>query len=95
MIIIVCVLLLCMIIPLLSGSVANRLEHLTYRIQKINLDILEENFPFCFTPHYDAQTFLANMQFAESMHTSTESLHNLPNLYISSTNRSTSSAVFA
>ena len=59
------------------------------------LDILEENFPFCFTPHYDAQTFLANMQFAESMHTSTESLHNLPNLYISSTNRSTSSAVFA
>ena len=42
MIIIVCVLLLCMIIPLLSGSVANRLEHLTYRIQKINLDNLEE-----------------------------------------------------
>lgn len=41
-IIVICILLLGLIIPVLSGSVANRLERLTQQIQNINLDNLEE-----------------------------------------------------
>lgn len=38
----ICILLLCIIIPILSGGVANRLERLTFCIQNINLSNLGE-----------------------------------------------------